>query len=286
MKKNDKNLQAALWMLLWSISFVALNICMKKLGDTAKPIVIWVRTALQLAILLPLLLYKKYPFPAKSQLPWLALRSLIAYPAIYCTYQVYATLPLSTATAIGFTEPIMAILLAALFMRLPIQPMQWLFIFIGYIGILCMSYPFERAKVGWIFIGLLANLFGSIAKLLNKQLTKELSVNQLMIYGKLFMFPIVSLLALPYYQELISLSATSLPWILGVTLISMVSQYCFTRALVIAHFDVIGPMTYTRLLFSVPLGALFFDEGTSYYAWLGGLLILVSNYQMIRRKKS
>lgn len=290
---SSARLRGACWMLLWAFLFSFLGVCMKKLGPLPNQLVVLARTAIQFAILVPWIPIKKIKPPQRKDWKWFVIRLVIGYPAMLITYFVYHRLPLSIASSIGFIEPSIQILLSMCVTNLSMTWDKWSLVIIGYGGVLLMNYPISSGQ--WFIIGLafLANLLSSIAKLITKHIAGSYSSLQLLIYGNLTFLPItlLGMLSLgPISKEsLMTLQEADISYYVGLILLtslcSLGSHYAYTKALQEANFDLIGPMTYLRLLFAIPLGMIFFEEELSLYKFLGASLIVVSNYILVMKKK-
>lgn len=285
---NNVHLQvrAALWMFGWAFCYALSNVCMKKIDGFPRELIICFRTIIQCGFLAMLLLRNRVLAPTKKQMPWYGLRLCIGYLAMHATYAAYGKLPLPTATAIGFTEPSIAMVLAMFFFGLRVEPKYWLFVLCSYLGVLLINYPIVYANIQWMLVGLCANLLASLGKILSKHLLSYPNVKptQIIVYGAFFMLPFSAFWAIPSW-DIDLLTAQRFYLLLAISLLSLMSQYCYLHALHMTHLDFIAPMTYTKLVFTIPFSYYFFHELPNRYAVLGILIIVWSNYMVIRYKR-
>lgn len=284
-------------MLGWALSHTLLSISLRLLGDQPRTFVVFVRSLSGMIFLLPAIYKQGLKLPSKTTLAWHLLRSCFCYASMSFGYLGYNKLPLSTASAIGFTEPVMEMILASFIFGLAISPKQWAFMALGYAGVLIMHYPFAYSLLSGMLLALAANLFASLTRMVSKHLTQSTSIHEILFYGFLISTLMGFFLAKPHLHLLVptsllhffslvppsaaSLSIAAYSKLLALSLFSFSSVYCYIKALDTAHFDLIGPLSYTRLIVAVPLAYLFFGEYPTVLTLLGNIMILVSNYFLL-----
>jgi drug/metabolite transporter (DMT)-like permease len=210
------------------------------------------------------------------------LRASLISTAMFCTYYAYAHLPLALATAVGFTGPLITVLLASFIFKERISLGQWFALILGYLGVLLMIQPgafvFNRA----VLISLLGNGVTSCVVILTKHLSKTESTLQIMSYSTFLSFVLVVgilswNISLPNPGDLFLLA-------LGGGL-GILSQFCYIQALKYGEPSIVAPFEYIRLVFMIPLGYFLFDESISPLT-LGGSFIIIATTYYITASKS
>ncbi len=282
--KNHRLLQAFLWMVGWVVAITVTNTLMKILSDLPRSLTIGIKSILECIFLFPVVWQSSgHRIPSKANLRWYLLRAVVTYLAMQCTYLAYAELPLSTVVSIGFIEPSILIVLSTVFFKLSIHPIQWFFVLLGYVGVLLIKSPTASTEMlTMIGVALLANLLAAFVRLITKHLTTKTTTNELLFYGKLFFLPISILSALPYITTPVTLYQLAI--LLLLSFFSFSARYCYIQALSRTHFDIVGPMTYMKLLLVLPVGYYFFNDTITVRILVGSLLILGSNYATIVMK--
>ncbi len=173
-----------------------------------------------------------------------------------CTYYAYSNLPILTATAIGYTEPMMEVIIAILFLHEKVSIKRWLFIILGYIGVYIAINP-RNLGITYqpFFIAVFANIFSSGAKVIAKYLTNFEPVHQMVLYGDILLFMVASFFVIPFFKTP-SINDIKLLLILG--LLGYIAKYCYVNAVKIAPMNFVAPITYMRIFISLPIGLYFF----------------------------
>ncbi len=279
--------EASLWMMVYILSYTAVTFIMKRLKEENLPafFVLGARFIFKILFVFPMLKQQKTSLtvPPWETFRWYLLRALFVYPAMYCTYIAYQELPMAMVTAVGFIEPTMLLFLSVLFLGLKAGSREWFSVSIGYVGILIISGPTLGSHWKGVALALLANLFASASRMINKWLTTTIAVNEVITWTNLLAFPLACIFILSSYP----LMVTTGQWffLFSMSVASFIAQYAGLQAVKRVHFDVIGPLTYLRLPLAAFLSFLLFGEEVDRYLFLGTLLIVVSNYIIIFLKE-
>lgn len=266
-----RQLQSILWMFAWAGCFSLAMSLVKSLDNVPIATVVLVRFSFAIVLILPLLLSKKSKPIATKKLPFHGLNALFRVVAIWATYYAYAKLPMGFAASIGYTGPMLAIILAIFILKEKVGWRKWLAVIIGYSGVLIMVQP-ENATLNMaVAMALLANLCSSLAKITTKELTKTDSTAQVVFYGNLIAL-VASALFAGYQWETPSLD--SWPILVAIGIAGSGSQYSYIKALEIGSVSLVAPFEYLRLLFAIPIGYFFFGESLTEQHIIGCLIIV------------
>lgn len=264
------------WMLTWSISFSSAMAFTKCLGpDTTATMTVFVRSLFGIVLLAPMVL-KSGIEGVKTDYPFQHLmRAILSTIAMICTYYAYAHLPLATATSIGFTGPFITVLLATMVLSEQVGSSKWLLILLGYIGVLILAQPGTLTFDPAILVALLANIFASINIVSAKFLTDKESPEKITFINSCGRLVILTLTSFLFWK-----TPPMHDWIyLGlIGVVGTLSQYSYMRALKTGVVSLVAPFEYSRLVFAVPIGILFFSEIPTLWTFLGSMIIIVSNF--------
>jgi drug/metabolite transporter (DMT)-like permease len=280
------HLQSIFWMFAWALFFSGAMALVKCLACTPTITIVLIRYVFSILLITPFLLRLKRTEIVTQQLPRHGLNAFLRVVAIFSTYYAYAKLPLAFAASIGFTGPMIAIILAMFILREKVGVRKWLAVIIGYGGVLVMMQPEQLDATMAIMVALLANLASSLAKIVTKEITRTDSTLQIMLYTNVISL-VISAAAAGYLW--VTPALADWPILMGIGLLGSLSQFSYLRALDKGQVSLVAPFEYTRLLFAVPLGILFFKEIPTVHAILGGALIIASSayltWQEIRHGK-
>lgn len=198
-------------------------------------------------------------------------------------YVIALTLiPLSTATVILQATPIVVVAVAALMFKEPVGWRRWLAIATGMAGVLVIIQP---GTEGFSILSLIAvtGMLGFAGRdLASRAAPKSLGTNVLGFYGFLAVFA-AGILFQPWSAAPVQPTLASLGY-LSVAVLSGVFAYtCLMKAMRTGEVSAVTPFRYTRLLFGLVLGVLFFDEDLTIAMMIGSLLIVMSGLFIMLR---
>ncbi|MBR9728132.1 DMT family transporter [Shewanella intestini] len=196
------------------------------------------------------------------------------------------SLPLATASSLFFAGPILIVIMGAFFLKEQVSIVQWLTIFLGFVGILILLKP---TQINWYGVIVLVSAFSfAINQLTIKKLPTTESPTSTLIYYNLLSIPLVVIIAVAF-------GGVSVSWhMVGIAVLSnsflLIYQWFCVKAYRQAQASDIAIAEYTGLLFCVFFGWLWFDEWLDALSWFGAALIvlpsLILPWAMIKWQKS
>lgn len=281
LKKIPNQVQSILWMLAWAFFFSGAMSLLKCLTGTSTITIVLVRFIFSILIIAPFLFRLRVDAVKTKQLPRHILNAILRVIAIFSTYYAYANLPLAFAASIGFTGPMITIMLAILILREKVGLQKWIAVIIGYGGVLIMMQPEHYAATLAIIVALLANLWSSLAKIVTKEITRQDSTLQIMLYTN-----VLSLIIAGIAAGYLWVTPPKSDWlfILLIGLMGSLSQFSYLKALDKGQVSLIAPFEYTRLLFAIPIGLVFFNEIPTIHAIIGSTLIITASAYLMWRE--
>ena len=238
-------------------------------------ILVLIRSFFAFLMILPLAIHNgfKKSFKVKRK-KLIALRMINSVCAISCTYFAYRNLPLATATSIGFSGPLFSTTFAILILREKFPLEKWIYLLLGYIGVLVIIDPSQITFELAILSSIMANTLAGIGINLTKILTKTEKTVTLILYGSLFNFSVSAclLLFLPIYLPT-WFEFLQLFFIGGM---GAFSSFCYTQSLRYSSPTFVAPFEYTRILYAIPVGYVFFSELPGLNTFIGAAVIVVA----------
>jgi len=191
--------------------------------------------------------------------------------------------PLSQVTALGFTAPIFATLLAALVLGEVVRLRRWSAIFIGFFGTLIILRPgFEAITLGQM-LTLTSAITWSCALLIIKTLSRTDSSVTIITYMVLLMIPLSFVPAVFVWQWP---SLDDLFWLLLIGLLGGAAQYGMTEALRLADTAVVMPIDFCKMLWVTVIAYLAFGEIPDLFTWIGGGVVFASTLYIAWRERA
>jgi drug/metabolite transporter (DMT)-like permease len=272
----------AVWMTAASMAFAVMLILIRVLTETFDPLqVVFFRCAFGLIAMLPWLIGHGV---GALRTQWLGLNAIRAGSGIV-SMALWMTglslIPLAQATALSFTAPIFASVLAVIFLGEVMRLRRWSATVLGLVGTLIIVRPgFESFQPVGLLV-LASALIGSTSTIMVKVMARTDSTGTIVIYMVLFMTPLSLLPALLVWQMpgLVDLGWAALLGIAGT-----LGHVCLTRALAAADATLVIPFDYLRLPAVAAIAFLAFAEVPSVWTWIGGAVIAASSLYMTLRE--
>ena len=212
-----------------------------------------------------------------------AMRMGIGVVAMLLNFLTVRVLPLAEATAIGFSVPIFATLLAATLLREPTGPWRWGAILVGFLGVLIIIQPgggHISAYGGLVALG--AVISTACATIAIRHLgTTEPVATTVFWFGLTSLIPLG--LAMPFVAR--AHHSTTFAAIAGLALAGGIAQLALTGALRLAPVALVMPMDYSGLLWATVLGWLIFHQLPSHWTWLGAPIVIAAGLVILWREQ-
>lgn len=242
------------------------------------------RSFLGLFVLAPVLLRERFRPLRTPNLKLHLLRGFINSGAMLCFFFGLSITPLAEVTALGFTAPIFATLLAMLLLGETVRLRRWIAIAIGFAGTLVIIRPgFAEVGLGPILV-LISTVIWSFALTLIKFLTRTDSSVTITAYASIFLSPFNFIAALFFWRWP---TVEEVGLLLAIAMLGTVAQMSMNQSLKIADSSVVLPVDFTKLIWAAFLGFVLFDELPGLFTWLGGVMIFASTtYIAVRESRA
>jgi|TARA_B100001093_G_scaffold122446_1_gene115147 drug/metabolite transporter (DMT)-like permease len=238
------------------------------------------RTIFVLIIFLPLVARNGISSLKSNNIKLQTFRAIVGSVAMLCMFYGLSITELAKATALMFTVPIFATILAILFLKEIVGIRRWLAMIVGFTGAVIVLRPDVELGFGPLLI-LCASLMWSSSMLMAKTLTKTDSISSITFWQAAGLIPATFILAVPVWQWP---NLSQLFMFLMIAIAGTLVHWFLNEALKRAEISALLPLDYLRLIWSVSMGFIFFDELPHAGLWFGAALILgASTYIGIRQ---
>lgn len=210
------------------------------------------------------------------------MRSAIGLVGMVCGFTATSMLPLTQATALGFTAPLWMTALSALILKERVDRHRWGAVAVGFIGVVVMVQPGAQGaiSVGTIF-GLVGAVGAAGAMIAIREIGKTEPGPTIVVYFTLA-GTALGLASAPFGWVVPSPFVLVLLVAAGV--VGGVGQLFLTGALRLAPVAVIAPFDYTQLLWAGVLGYLIWGEAPHAYTLVGALVVAGSGVYILWRE--
>ena len=244
--------------------------------------IVFFRNFLAVAWMLPWLMRVGVRGLRTKRLGAYALRATLGIVGMTAGFTSYTLIPLSDATALTFTAPLFAAVIAAVFMGEVIRVRRWTAIIVGFIGTMIVLRPGVDAIQVGALLALVNAVTMAIGNLLIKSLSRTESTEAVVTYMVLLLTPLSLIPALFVWQWP---SWNALFWLLLLAGCGTAGHWCLTRSYIKADVTFIMPFDFLRLPFTALLAYMAFAETPTIYTWVGGAVIFASTFYIVHRER-
>jgi drug/metabolite transporter (DMT)-like permease len=268
----NRPLTGILWMLASGLAFVGVNGGVRHLG-TALPAAenAFLRFLIGLVILSPALVsVARAGIPAGTGRMFL-LRGALHTCAVILWFYAMARIPLAEVTAIGYLNPVVVTVGAALFLGERLAARRIAAIGIAMVGALIVLRPGLRAVLPGHLAQLGAALCFGLSYLVAKSLAPRMAASGIVAILSLTVTLGLAPVALAVW---VPPTPSQLAWLAAVAGFATAGHYCMARAFAAAPLTVTQPVTFLQLVWATILGVVAFGEPVDPMVILGGAVII------------
>ena len=268
-------------MVLAGLFFTFLGVMIRMANNEVHILeIVFFRYLFSLLIMVPWVLRLGVSGLKAKNIPLLFTRSISSYIAAILWFASMIYLPLTEATALGYTTPLFVTLGAVLFLNEVVGKQRWFALGIGFAGILVILRPGSATFAMPALLAIGGAIFIACSALLVKILNKTDTPDIIVLYMAIFSTPISLIAALFVWK---TPSYEALAWLFGIGLFSTIGHLAYTRSFAAANASVVLPYDYMRLLMVAAVGYGFFKEIPDIWTWVGGCIIIISTFYISRR---
>lgn len=275
--------QGLFWMGLSMVSFIGMSVGSRELAATLSiQQVLFFRALVGLFVILAV---------GRALLPELrsgklirlhVLRNVVHFFAQYLWTIGVVMLPLASVFALEFTMPIWVAFFAFLFLKEQLTTPRLLATIGGFIGVLVIVRPGLGMVDPAAGLVLIAAAGYGLSLILVKQLTREVSPGAIVVWMILIQLPLGFLASLTDWRPV---SFADIPWMLVAGIGALAAHYCQAQALKRLDASVVMPIDFLRVPMAAVVGYYAYAEAIDLWVFLGGGIILFSNYRAVMAER-
>lgn len=209
-------------------------------------------------------------------------RAAIGLTGMVGGFAAVGLMPLTEATALGFTAPLFMVALSALILREPVGWHRWGAVAVGFVGVLVMVHPdpAHMATLGALFA--LVGALGSAGAMIAIREIGRTEPGPRIVFYFTLAGALVGLASLPFGWVLTD-APTFGVLVLG-GLIGGVGQLLLTQALRLAPIGAVAPFDYIQLVWASLLGFLIWGERLRPETVAGAAVVAASGLYIVYRE--
>lgn len=252
------------------MAFAAMNFVVKYLDDYSAWQIAFFRAAGTLFITIPLILRKRISIWGNEK-KLLITRAIVGTTSLLLYFLAIKLMPLGTCVTFRYMSPIFAALFALWILREKIMHIQWLFFLTSMAGVvLIKGFDPSLSILGMTFAIISGALSGLVVVLIRKIGDRD---DPLVIVNYFMMV----CTAVGLIGSLNSwLQPAGIDWVLLGLLgfLGFLGQYFMTIAAQMETTDIVAPMKYIEIPFTILIGMTFFGETYGWISVIGFILII------------
>lgn len=276
-------------MLAATALFTVMGALIKQVGDRIPFFeIMFFRSLLAMPVVLAIVLRLGNPQLATQRLAGHLLRALTGATAMACSFFSLTVLPFAEQTALTYTTPIFATLLAIPFLGERVGIHRFSAVGVGFLGVVVIALgqgAFGGRIDPWIALGIalatVHGLFSATSTLLVRSLSGTERSTTIVIWQSLLTTGLTAL-TLPFVW--VTPGWETLLILIAIGTVGGIAQVLLTEAYASAQVSSLGAYSYTGILWAVLLGWIAFGEAPGWTMLVGAGLIVLAALYILRRE--
>jgi len=194
-------------------------------------------------------------------------------------------IPISTASAILQATPLLVTLGAAVFLHEPIGRRRWGAVVLGLVGVLVIIRPglsdFDAASL-YAVVGVIGLSGRDLA---TRAVPHNINAVVLSAYGFAVMVPAGAVM-LWIGPPAVAISVANIGMLAAIIVMAVIAYYAITTAMRTGDVGAVTPFRYSRLIFAMFIGIVFFQERPDGWTLIGATIVIGSGLYAFAREQS
>lgn len=272
--QNDLKRGAA-YAIYATAAFSLTGVCVKAASPHApNEVVVFFRCAVSLLVLMPWVLRQGSAGIRTQRLGGHLWRAGFGVLAMYAFFYAIARLPLAEAMLLTYSTPLWVPFIAWFWIGERPAPIVFPAALLGLVGIAFIVRPGQH-PVDWLagLVGTASGLLAACAMVSIRRISDTEPAQRIVLY---FVAMATAISAVPLLWAWQTPDPQTLLLLVGAGVTATVGQLNLTRAYAWAPAALVGPFTYTAVIFSALLAWLIWDEQLDRWSLLGMVLVVAT----------
>lgn len=243
--------------------------------------IVFFRSIIGMLLLLPWLARRGLGVMRTERMALYLWRSGLTFFGLTSTFYALTLLPFAELSAISFSRPFFASILAILIFGEIARLRRWTAIVVGFMGALVVIRPGVVELNPGVAFALLGVVTATIGPLMVKALSRTEEPDTIVMYHMVLLSPIALVASLFFWK---TPNLEQLMWLGAIGFLGLISQQALTRAYAAADATICVSIDFTRLPLAALIGFVFFAEIPSIYVWTGGAVIFMASFFLMSRE--
>ena len=269
-----KNLSEAIrFMLLSTLSFALMNALIKELNYYSPFQLVFFRSIGSLVFTTIFLKVNKISFHGKK-MSLLLFRGIAGVISMVLFFSSVQYISVGSAVTLRYVAPLFAAILAVIFLKEKILPLQWFFFLIAFVGVVLIKDFDSSASTSGVAMAIGAAFFSSIVYILISKIGYQ-DHPVIVVHYFMAISTLVGCIGTLFYW---TVPLSILDWILlfSLGIFGYFGQLFMTKAFQFGQAYMVAPFKYVEVIFTLSLGIFYFEEVYTFWSLLGTALVIVS----------
>lgn len=257
-------------MIISALAFTCMNLTVKYLDAIGAAQMVFFRSAGSLFFTFGFL-YKNNISILGNNHKLLILRGLVGVTSMILFFESIKYIPTGTAVSLRYIAPIFATIFAVLFLKEKIKSLQWLFFIMAFSGVLILKGFDRNINTYGLILVLIAAVFSGLVYVIINKIGKTEHPVVVVHYFMVVATAVGGILSIGNWVRPIGLE-----WflLLSLGISGYFGQVYMTKAFQTASTNLVAPLKYIEVIFTLVFGIIWFDELYSFWSLIGIALIV------------
>ncbi len=220
------------------------------------------------------------------------MRGLVGVTAMGLGFFALTRLPLPDAITLNYAQPLIVVVLSAVFMGEVVRIYRWSAVAVGFLGVIIIAWPkltlltgdagLEAAEAVGVIAALCAATGSAVAMLLVRRLVQTEKTATIVLWFSVTA-TVLSLFTIPFGWA--DLSREQYLALAGAGICGGVAQILMTECYRHAELSTIAPFEYTSMLLAIVIGYFAFGDVPTLYTLVGGMIVIGAGLFIIWRER-
>ena len=264
--------KAILFMIISTFSFSLMNSFVKYLDHFPTFEIVFFRTIGSLILGTSYILIKGIPILGNSR-KYMIFRALAGLTAMSLFFMSLKYLPVGTAVSLRYLAPVYAAFFAVFLLKERLKPIQWFLFSFAFAGVLVLKGFDNNINTTGLLLVLAASVFSGLVYVLIRKIGNSdhplVIVNYFMFTGTV----IGGILSINNW-----VNPVGVDWLLlsSLGIFGFFGQVFMTKAFQIAKTNLVAPLKYIEVIFTITVGIFWFGDIYSPWSLLGIVMIIAA----------
>ncbi len=279
---TSPELRGIFLMSLSTIGFALMHTAIRYQSFEMSPFQIaFFRNLFGFVIIVPIMFSSGLSIFRTNRIGWHASRSVINICAMVLYFNALAVAEVAHVTALAFSPPVFASILAVMFLGERFRLRRWMAIGMGFLGVLLVIRPGVIPLESGPIMVVMSTFFWAVVLTMTKIMSRTESSLTIVTYMNLFL-AIYSLGPALWFWQWPTVEGWIMLLLIGIT--GTAAQLCVTQSIRETDPTVVMPFDFLKLIWAAVLGFWVFGEIPDRYIWIGGTIIFASSFYLAWRE--